>query len=181
MPRDYFPWPANLTAAIITACELGFAPEQIGRALENFKFPGRRMNIREHGGLTIIDDCYNANPNSMLFALDAISRQAPPLGRHIILVLGDMLELGSRSRELHEELAKPILAMKDRIKAIFLYGPMMKHLAVKLNSCLGRVEHFSNKELLTRELMLLVAVGDWALVKGSRGMALETIFKEMVQ
>ena len=89
----------NALAAFCVGTQAGIAPEKICAALERYQTVGMRQNISHRGAYTIIADCYNASPDSMKAALTVL-RELPCKGRHIA-VLGDMLELGEMSRQLH--------------------------------------------------------------------------------
>ena len=90
---------ANASLAFAMAVHYGLDIPKAVSALDNFSLPGERWKKCEQGGVLFIDDTYNANPDSMLAALDTFKR-TPCLGRRIA-VLGDMLELGFSSHDYH--------------------------------------------------------------------------------
>ena len=131
-----------------------------------------RQKIEKRGDVTVILDCYNASPASMRSALSVLNTMN---GRKIA-VLGDMLELGEMSRELHKGIANYAIADE-----FFLYGHEMKAL---FNEFLKRgvpVIHSENKEELTRILINNIKSGDVILFKGSRGMKMEEIADAIVR
>ena len=92
---------ANALAAYCAATRLGCDPRGVIKGLSNFEQTGRRQKVVHSKGVTVIEDCYNANPDSMKAAL-AMFKEFPCKRRFALL--GDMLELGELSREAHEEL-----------------------------------------------------------------------------
>ena len=94
---------ANALAAYCAATRLGCDPRGVIKGLSNFEQTGRRQKVVHSKGVTVIEDCYNANPDSMKAAL-AMFKEFPCKRRFALL--GDMLELGELSREAHEELGR---------------------------------------------------------------------------
>ena len=118
------------------------------------------------GAFELIDDRYNASPVSMRAAFEVLGRAAVgPEGRRIA-VLGDMLELGQRSAEVHAELARPLQAAG--VDLVFTCGPDMVALADALPARM-RGAHAADSSALLPPLVAAVATGDVVLVKGSLG------------
>ena len=90
-------------AAYAAATRLGLDPARAAAALARYQTTGMRQNVAEHGGVTFIEDCYNASPDSMRAALDILARRTPGPGGRRIAVLGDMFELGDASEAAHRE------------------------------------------------------------------------------
>ena len=160
----------NSLAVIAAAAAAGADVARVATSLAQFRAPkgrGERMRLfHPSGSFTLIDESYNANPASMRAGL-ALLGQAQPDGRgRRIAVLGDMLELGRRSEELHRGLADAIRSA--RADLVFLVGPMMESLWQDLpEACRGGYAR-SAAEL---EPVLLDAVGpgDIVMVKASLG------------
>jgi len=159
----------NATAAFALGLALGYRPEECRVGLEAARPYARRLNVVDTpGGVTVIDDCYNANPASMAAALDVLDELAP--GGRAFAVLGDMLELGQSERADHVALGK-LAGKKADVLAFF--GPR------SADGCVADVtgvrRHFTEVEPLVQWLRELLQPGDVVLVKGSRGMRLERV------
>ncbi len=157
----------NALAAFAVGIEFGMSAETIIPAFTRYKSSGLRQRIEKRGGVTVILDCYNASPTSMISALNVLSSMK---GRRIA-VLGDMLELGERSEELHAALAE----YSENADEFFLYGHEMAALYEELVKKGVPAAHSENKEELTRALLENIKSGDVILFKGSRGMKMEEI------
>jgi UDP-N-acetylmuramoyl-tripeptide--D-alanyl-D-alanine ligase len=124
------------------------------------------------GRATLIDESYNANPASMAAALNVLGSAAPgPRGRRIA-VLGDMLELGPRSAELHLGLNEAVKA--NAIDTVFCCGPMMRHLWDALSTG-KRGGYAENSAALESQVVGAIRAGDVIMVKGSLGSRMKTI------
>jgi UDP-N-acetylmuramoyl-tripeptide--D-alanyl-D-alanine ligase len=157
---------------------LGMDSENIASGLLNFQNAPMRQNIYEKNGMIIIDDCYNANPDSMKAAIGVLSSME---GRKIA-VLGDMLELGSYSDAAHEEIAG--LAAQRGISYLFLKGPAMGRAAAKAAQGGMDPAHVIWKETdeeLARAAKGILQEGDRVLFKGSRGMKMERVLTLMLE
>jgi UDP-N-acetylmuramoyl-tripeptide--D-alanyl-D-alanine ligase len=161
-------------AAAASAHALGIAPSKIKRGLEKFKLSSKRLNIVYSGNIRIIDDTYNANPDSMAASL-AILENYPP---RRIAVLGDMFELGSIAIKSHENIGE--LAANLNIEALITVGKLSEYIAKSAATNGLRNVHItrSNKEAL-KVLKKIVFPNDTILVKGSRGMHLEDIVERL--
>lgn len=93
-------------AAYTAATRLGLERARAARALASYQTTGMRQNIVQHGGVTFIEDCYNASPDSMKAALQILHDRQPGPGGRRIAVLGDMLELGAASEPGHRQTGK---------------------------------------------------------------------------
>ncbi len=125
-----------------------------------------RLPMPEGGDLTLIDEAYNANPASMRAALSLLGSAGPGKRGRRIAVLGDMLELGETSPELHKSLLTPI--DEARVDAVYACGPMMAHLWEALPAQ-KRAVYAETSAGLTDALLNDVRSGDVVMVKGSLG------------
>lgn len=165
-------------AAYTLATRVGFDPQRAAAALKNYAPTGMRQHIVSFNGITVIEDCYNANPDSMRAALDALS--AVPAEGIRVAVLGDMLELGSISDEEHRKLG--IEAARSGIDILLCYGEQMKHAAEAARAArVTSVEWFDDKRELADYLSKTLHAGDAVVFKGSRGMRLEEIIEIFYQ
>lgn len=159
----------NYLASVAVALEFGLNKKEIIESSTKIKKSERRLNIKVLKSFTLMDDTYNANPDSMRSAIKSLSLYKNR--RRKIAVLGDMFELGKLSGKLHEELADFIKSQE--IHEVIAIGDMMKILTSKLKSSVILVEHFESRELLKRHLKKLNLQNSVILVKGSRGMKME--------
>jgi UDP-N-acetylmuramoyl-tripeptide--D-alanyl-D-alanine ligase len=171
----------NALAAAATSWALGTAPEIICRGLRDFKPISARMEIHcLKNGAFLIDDTYNANPVSVRGALSTLRSLR---GKHNgTVILGDMLELGDRAEELHEEIGGVLAA--TGVKAIFLKGDFSRITAAgaQKNGTPAECIFFtSTVEEIVAHLLISLEKGDWVLVKGSRAMKMEEIVKSIAE
>ena len=137
-----------------------------------------RQNIYDVGGITVIEDCYNASPESMRAAINVL-RDVTGKGGRMTALLGDMYELGSMSESFHEQVGRFFAA--EGGKLLFTFGESADYIA--RGAMLGGVETeriFRNPNVRCPELsgeMLLhsLRAGDTLLVKASRGAAAERV------
>ncbi len=163
----------NALAAAAAAFVLKVDPNLIRAGLESFSPYAKRFSVEDIDGITLIDDCYNANPGSMKAALVTL-RDIKGNNRGIA-VLGDMLELGEASAIAHEEIGSLAAACVDRL---YILGEMADAVARgALNGGLapGSIVKASNHEELLTDLLSVIDNGDYILVKGSRGMKMEAV------
>ena len=161
---------ANALAAYCAATRLGCDAKGVIRGLSNFEQTGRRQKVVDSNGVTVIEDCYNANPDSMKAAL-AMFKDFPCKRRFALL--GDMLELGELSREAHEELGR--LAAESGLYCLITYGEQAKRTAVVAAAKGVKTLHAENYREAADALLDRVQPGDAVLVKASHGMALEKV------
>ncbi len=164
---------SNALAAITVGLLCDVPQERIVRALADFHNTGMRQNAYDRDGLHILEDCYNAGPESMRAALKVLSRAA---GRKIA-VLGGMLELGEYAPKAHYEVGTAAAQVADEI---FAYGANSEQYirgALAAGMSPDCAKTFETHEALTAALKKAVQTGDTLLVKGSRGMRMERILQ----
>ena len=168
---------SDALAAVAVGTELGVSPEKIQTSLSQFQNMAGRQEIYEKNGFTIIQDCYNAGPESMAAALAVLGNRP---GRHVA-VLGDMLELGVCSDAEHYKVGR-IAAEKADI--LLAYGPgskRMLHGAITGGMTQTKARAFTDKEKLVQVLKQLAKPGDVLLFKGSRGMRMEQVLEMFLE
>jgi UDP-N-acetylmuramoyl-tripeptide--D-alanyl-D-alanine ligase len=164
----------NAMAAVEAALELGVSEESIVNGLNSVAPIFGRSEII-NGAVTVIRDCYNANPESLNAALELFSSMAAR-GRKI-LVLGELLELGNEMEEALRQAGGAAAAVQP--DSIFLFGSSLEVLknAALVAGYQGEICLFTEIELLESALSLYMEPGDLVLLKGSRGSALERLDK----
>ncbi len=174
----------NLHFGLSIAEILNLNTEQIIKGIENVKLPGMRNQIK-HGKYTVILDCYNANPDSMISALTHFNEI--PLKDKInlkkIVVLADMLELGNKSVELHKSVGEYIASNCQNINYLFTtgtYGRYISEHAVSSGFDKTAASYLRDKIELLEKLKSLIKKGDFILFKASRGMKLEEIAEKLL-
>jgi len=143
---------------------MGLTCDEIKRGIASYKTVGRRGAVTETGYITLIDDCYNANPDSLNCAVDSLMNMS---GRHVC-VLSDMRELGDDSPKMHAEVGKYI--KEKGVELVLACGPMCKFLCEEAGE---RAVYFISKEELIERLPEYIEKGDRVLVKASLGMHME--------
>jgi UDP-N-acetylmuramoyl-tripeptide--D-alanyl-D-alanine ligase len=167
----------NAAAAFAVACELGGVPSRVAQALEACVPTPQRSCWLRLGEVAVLDDSYNANPDSMTQALEMLV--AHP-GRHVA-VLGDMGELGTQTESLHAEIGRSVASLK--VDLFLAMGTAMRHaVAAAVRAGLeGRARHFETHDALYEELLQQLRPGDAVLVKGSRFVRMERIVEALRQ
>ncbi len=163
-------------ACIAFACGmlLGVSPEQAVKGLSEYVPAGMRQKIVRKGGITVIEDCYNASPDSIKASLSVL-RDIDCARR--IAVLGDMKELGSYSRRAHLECGAA--AAQNGIDVLLAYGPEAKAYIEGAEGAIDTVLHFDDKQALAIKLCSMLQEGDAILFKASRAMKLEEVIESV--
>ena len=161
----------NALSAYALATRLGLAPAAAAAALANYQTTGHRQHVVEHGGVTVIEDCYNANPDSMRAALLTL-KEYPVRGRRVA-VLGDMFELGAITRQAHAEVGA--LAARCGVDLLLTVGGAMRTGRDSAAALGANAVHCRDKDEALARLTAYCRPGDAVLVKASHGMAFETI------
>jgi UDP-N-acetylmuramoyl-tripeptide--D-alanyl-D-alanine ligase len=170
----------NALAAIAVGIQLRIPKGAMAKALASFVPSKYRMQVRKLGEVTVIEDCYNANPTSVRSALSSLA-DFKVKGRRIA-VLGDMLELGPQSEALHEEVGR--YAAEMGLDRVVTFGAETRHLnrgARGKGMARTSTPHFQDLDLLVEEISGNLRAGDVMLIKGSRGMKMERLFESLKQ
>lgn len=149
---------------------MGLSDEEIAAGIAAFETVGRRAAVSDTGYLTLIDDCYNANPDSMKSGVDSLMRLP---GRHVC-ILGDMLELGENEREMHKEVGE--YAAAHGVELVVCCGELAESIAEGAGA---RGRHFKTRAELIAALPELIRRGDSVLVKASHSMRFDEISDEL--
>ncbi len=167
---------SNAMAATAVATVLGLSDDEIQRGIEAVEPVGGRSHIIREKNVTIIDDCYNANPVSMKAAIDLLSMA----NSRTVAILGDMFELGDREDMLHYEVGA--YAAKKGINTILCIGNLSQHMydgALSVKDSVSKSCHYVDKEALLANLGGLLQAGDSVLVKASHGMHFEELIQKI--
>ena len=162
----------NLLLALAVAQELGVGVEAAALSTLAVEVPGGRSRRLQLGGVTLLDETYNASPEAMLAAIDLLASQPLTAGAARYAVLGTMLELGESSLELHRRVAERARSLGLDGLVIVDGGPEG---AAMLEAAAGleRLERVAQPEEALEPLLGWLRPGDAVLLKASRGVALE--------
>jgi len=161
----------NALAAMAVGYATGVDSAAAASALANYVPAGMRQNLVQVGGVQVIEDCYNASPDSMRAALQTLGKL--PVHRRYA-VLGAMLELGDYAKEAHTQVGK--MAAENGIDGVLAYGADAAYIVEAAKQAgLENARLFDTKEALAQSLAQQVQPGDGVLFKGSRGMHLEDV------
>ena len=157
----------NALAAAAAAAAAGVRLAAIARGLAGFvPVQGRLQKLAGKGGAIVLDDSYNANPDSVIAAIDVLARA----GGRKFLVLGDMGEVGARGAAFHAEIGRHARACQ--IDRLFLVGELSAHAAAAFGD---GAEHYADIDALLAALAPALEAGVTSLIKGSRFMRMERV------
>jgi UDP-N-acetylmuramoyl-tripeptide--D-alanyl-D-alanine ligase len=160
---------SNYLAAFSIASELGVGQKKIQKATKKLKSFDKRLQIKKYKSSTLIDDTYNANPDSMKSSLSILTKTGSK--KRKVAILGDMFELGKESISKHKELAKFTSSLM--IDEIYSIGSKMKFFNNSLNNRIKTHKHFDDRKSLKNFLEKQDLSDSVILIKGSRGMKME--------
>ncbi len=166
----------NALAGAQVGLELGLTMQEIKAGIESLKPTGGRNNILQVNGMTVIDDCYNANPVSMRSSIDVLAKA----GGRQVAILGDMGELGEDEKQLHFEVGR--YAAKQNIDVLICVGTLCKEMKAGAESVFGtktKTIYFKTREELLKQIYGLVEEWDTILVKASHFMKFEQVVDEL--
>ena len=159
----------NFLPAYVVAIKLGMTKKEIYQGVDKLCGLNGRLKVIKKKNLVLIDDTYNSSPESVKSGIDLV--QNIKLHDRKILILGDMFELGVKSRKLHESLSEFI--SKNKVSDVYLIGKYMKNLNSKLIKAGVNSRHFQTRKALKNFLSKNYFNDSVILVKGSRGMHME--------
>lgn len=162
----------NAATAAAAGLVCGVSLTEAARGLEKLTLPGKRLHIEEKNGIKIIDDSYNASPDSMRAALDVLKAVE---AKRKVVALADMFELGPESDCYHYQIGS--YAVECGADLVLAVGQRALRLAEGAKAAGGKVQYFETREDLEKRLGGMIEEGDAVLVKGSRGMAMDRIVK----
>lgn len=161
----------NALAATVIGREFGLSNDEIVGGIADAKPVGGRCNLIRTESCLIVDDCYNANPKSMMAAIDLMK---DALGRRVA-ILGDMFELGADEAKLHAQVGE--YASEHGIDLLICVGALSENM-YRSATCPAR--YFPNREELLAGLESVgLATGDTILVKASHGMSFEKVVEKL--
>lgn len=162
----------------LAVCEyLGLDLSAAAERLAGFRLPEMRLQMESVGGVHVIFDAYNANPNSMKAAIQTL-QETPATGRKAA-VLGDMLELGTESNLMHSRLgAEAARSGMDALWAVGNFAPQVAR-AAERRGMRGRVSAAAQLDQVAEQVCDYLKPGDFLLVKGSRGMRMERLIERL--
>lgn len=156
-------------ACYAVASSLNFSAPEIQMGFTNFKvLKGRGESTRLANGVLVIDDTYNANPDSMFLSLTNFKKRFPQ--KRKIAVLGEMFELGEKSDQLHRELGEK--AGELGIERLYAFGKKAEKMVGGFH---GQATAFDDIDILNAQLIKEINKEDVVLVKGSRGSKMERV------
>ncbi|HON44039.1 MAG TPA: UDP-N-acetylmuramoyl-tripeptide--D-alanyl-D-alanine ligase [Planctomycetota bacterium] len=167
---------SNLLATIFVAHELGMSFSEIANTMDNVKLPERRLERTELQNIVFLNDAYNANPASMIAALQYLKTYP---GNRRIAILGNMLELGEKSTFFHEKIGESL----DNISILFCIGTLAKHISIKAKQLYPHLETYTYEtwEHAKQQLIDILQSGDILLFKGSRRMELDQLCEYCIE
>ncbi len=166
----------NALAATAVATVLGLTDDEIRAGIAAVEPVGGRSHIIRREHVTIIDDCYNANPVSMRAAIDLLCMA----NSRTVAILGDMFELGSNENALHYEVGA--YAAQKGIDVIICVGGLSKHMyegAQSVPDTVSKAYYYEDKETLVMHIGELIKEDDSVLVKASHGMHFEELLDKI--
>ena len=165
---------ANIILSVYAISKtIGVSDIHFQNSINSFSIPSGRGNLIKIDDYTIIDDAYNASPSSMILGIKRFSRLHSENRK--ILIVGDMLELGSLANSEHEKLG--LFINDSNIDIVLTFGKLTKKTFSNLNNNFIYKEHFNNIKALKRIFKSKVEKNDLIYLKGSRSTKLERIYK----
>ncbi len=165
----------NALAAWSVCSLLGISASDFADAAKTISAVSMRTELLQLGPLTVINDCYNANPASMKNALDILTSLAAGQNRHSVFICGDMAELGDSAQSLHRQLGRDIT--QANVQLLITVGPLAALAAESAK--ITQTHCFADSTELCDNLRNLIKDADIILVKGSRINKLELVVDKL--
>lgn len=167
----------NALAASAVAVALGIENTDIAKGLTGFGAVKGRLNwLAGFNGAVLIDDTYNANPDSMKAAIDVLANQNSNPQTSTIFVMGDMGELGENAPQMHTDIGA--YAKQKKINQLFTFGELSQLAAKEYGAS---AQHFSSIEVLVEAIKNKMKQSVTVLVKGSRFMQMERVVHQLLE
>lgn len=167
----------NAALAVAAGAELGISMEEAARGLAKTQLTDKRLTVREHSGIKMIDDTYNASPDSMKAAIDVLMKTR---GERRAAILGDMFELGDDSESQHELVGR--YAAQQKVELLVAIGENSLAMARGArDEGMENVLYYKDKDAFFAEMESVIKSGDVILFKGSRGMEMDKIVKRIME
>ncbi len=168
----------NAALAVAAGISCGITMKEAAAGLLKLKITDKRLNIKGKNGMKIIDDTYNASPDSMRAAIDVLNATK---GFRKIAILADMFELGENSEAFHLGVGR--YAAESGLDMLIAVGKMAKYIAEGASGKLqeNKIHYYETKELLVKDIGSMISSGDVILLKGSRGMAMDQVVKKIME
>ena len=162
-------------SAVAVGLRYNLTPEEILNGVANYTHTKMRMDIYKlKDNILVIDDTYNANPDSMKSLIDTVKKADV---KNKILILGDMFELGENSIELHKQVLE--YAINSNITKIVVAGENMKQAAITLDTSIIIIRE--SKEMLINDIESIILKDGIVAIKASRGMKFEKITEKILE
>ena len=167
----------NALCAFAVGVLNGIEAEAVIRKLSEYVPAGRRQKLVDCGDFRVIEDCYNASPDSMRAAIGTLTQTGAP---KTIAVLADMLELGDYGERMHREVGA--FAAAQRVDVLLCYGDEARFYCEQaLADGIGKARHFGDKDSLLEAIIEEMEQGSVILFKGSHGMHLEEVIEKLYE
>ncbi len=164
----------NSLCAIAVGKQLNIEDEKIKQGIKEFELSKKRMDISEKNGITIINDSYNANYDSMKAAIEYLAKRPE---KRKIAVLGDMLELGEYSKQLHKKVGEEVV--KNSINILITVGTEAKNIVqIAKEGGIETIQCDTNEEAI-QKLKSIINKGDCILIKASNSMHFDEIVNKI--
>ena len=157
--------------AIDIARNLNVSLKEMNDGLANLKATSMRLEVEKTDKITIINDCYNASPDSMKSSIEVLMTKA---AMRRVAILGDMYELGSKTKEAHEDVGS---FAKGKIDLLIVIGENVNNYENGFGS--EHIRKFASKDDFFEEVDNLINKDDVILVKASRGMRFEEVTSKL--